>query len=104
MTKLVMMCLPQMASSHAVVERERAGSDGIRVPVCSEPSCPQCRRQMQSRRDCKRDSRFDRLMKQLYGDLHGFEAQVLLPCAFQTTAAFMPFSNETHTCPLTLSS
>ena len=31
---------------------------------------------MQSRRDCKRDSRFDRLMQQLYGDLQGFEAQV----------------------------
>ena len=67
-----------------------------RVPVCSEPSCPQCRRQMQSRRDCKRDSRFDRLMKQLYGDLHGFEAQVLLPCVFQI--------KEIKTCPLILSS
>ena len=43
---------------------------------CSEPACPQCRMQMQSRRDCKRDSRFDRLMQQLYGDLQGFEAQV----------------------------
>ncbi len=44
--------------------------------VCSEPACPQCRMQMQSRRDCKRDSRFDRLLQQLYGDLQGFEAQV----------------------------
>ncbi len=33
---------------------------------------------MQSRRDCKRDSRFDRLLQQLYGDLQGFEAQVLI--------------------------
>ena len=42
----------------------------------SEPACPQCRMQMQSRRDCKRDSRFNRLMQQLYGDLHGSDAQV----------------------------
>ena len=33
---------------------------------------------MQSRRECKRDSRFDRLLQQLYGDLQGFEAQVLI--------------------------
>ena len=31
---------------------------------------------MQSRRDCKAHSRFDRLMQHLYGDLSGFEAQV----------------------------
>lgn len=46
--------------------------------MCSEPACPQCRMQMQSRRDCKRDSRFDRLMQQLYGDLQGFEEQARL--------------------------
>ena len=37
---------------------------------------------MQSRRDCKRDSRFDRLMQQLYGDLQGFEEQVRLNALF----------------------
>ncbi len=46
------------------------------VAVCSEPSCPQCRVQMQSRRDCKRDARFDRLLKLLYTNLRSYEAQV----------------------------
>ena len=58
---------------------------GKLMPVLrSEPACPQCRMQMQSRRDCKRDSRFDRLMQQLYGDLHGSEAQV----SFETRTCF----------------
>ncbi|EIE19839.1 hypothetical protein COCSUDRAFT_58076 [Coccomyxa subellipsoidea C-169] len=49
--------------------------------VASEPSCPQCRVQMQSRRDCKRDVRFDRLLKLLYTNLRSYEAQVYDPKA-----------------------
>ncbi|CAL8466322.1 g5858 [Coccomyxa elongata] len=49
--------------------------------VASEPSCPQCREQMQSRRDCKRDSRFDRLLKLLYDNISSYEAQVYDPSA-----------------------
>ena len=63
--------LPYMSSRQCAAELKSALG-----AVCSEPACPQCRMQMQSRRDCKRDSRFDRLMQQLYGDLQGFEAQV----------------------------
>ncbi|BDA51323.1 probable E3 ubiquitin-protein ligase RING1 at N-terminal half [Coccomyxa sp. Obi] len=49
--------------------------------VASEPSCPQCREQMQSRRDCKRDSRFDRLLTLLYENISSYEAQVYDPSA-----------------------
>ena len=57
----------------------------------SEPACPQCRMQMQSRRDCKRDSRFNRLMQQLYGDLHGSEAQV----SFETRSCCTSLEHQT---------
>ena len=43
---------------------------------CSEPSCPQCRMAMQSRRDCKRDARLDRLLGILYADIGAYEDQV----------------------------
>ncbi|KAK9902834.1 hypothetical protein WJX75_008005 [Coccomyxa subellipsoidea] len=49
--------------------------------VANEPSCPQCREQMQSRRDCKRDIRFDRLLKLLYTNIRSYEAQMYHPKA-----------------------
>ncbi len=44
---------------------------------------------MQSRRDCKRDSRFDRLLTLLYDNIRSYEAQVragtlLRPCLTST--------------------
>ena len=52
------------------------GKQVMYVPVaCSEPSCPQCRVPMQSRRDAKRDTRFDRLLKVLYSNISRYEAQ-----------------------------
>lgn len=37
--------------------------------------CPQCRKPMQSRRDCKSDPRFDRLVALLFNDLEEYEKQ-----------------------------
>ncbi|KAK9844788.1 hypothetical protein WJX74_006846 [Apatococcus lobatus] len=41
-----------------------------------ENSCPQCREPMQSRRDCKRDVRFDRLLSVLYGNVDRYEEKM----------------------------
>lgn len=44
--------------------------------VYSEPSCPQCRVPMQSRRDCKKDPRYDRLLAVLYANIYSYEEKV----------------------------
>ena len=41
-----------------------------------ENVCPQCRKPMQSRRDCKPDPRFDRLVALLYDDVSKYEEEV----------------------------
>ncbi|KAL0027330.1 hypothetical protein WJX79_001271 [Trebouxia sp. C0005] len=61
--------------------------------VCRENNCPQCRMPMQSRRDCKKDGKYDRLLRLLYDDIEKYETEMLdaddaiLEQAMQTGAA-----------------
>ncbi|KAL3152995.1 hypothetical protein ABBQ38_012023 [Trebouxia sp. C0009 RCD-2024] len=61
--------------------------------VCRENNCPQCRMPMQSRRDCKKDGKYDRLLRLLYDDIQKYETEMLdadevvLEQAMQTGAA-----------------
>ncbi|KAL3140935.1 hypothetical protein ABBQ32_005465 [Trebouxia sp. C0010 RCD-2024] len=61
--------------------------------VCRENNCPQCRMPMQSRRDCKKDGKYDRLLRLLYDDIQKYETEmldaddVILEQAMQTGAA-----------------
>ena len=51
--------------------------------VRRQNDCPQCRKPMQSRRDCKADKRFDRLVAILFNNVEEYEKQV---CAAPPTA------------------
>lgn len=44
--------------------------------LSKESVCPQCRKPMQSRRDCRPDPRFDRLVAMLYSDVGKYEEQI----------------------------
>ncbi|KAK9863188.1 hypothetical protein WJX84_004125 [Apatococcus fuscideae] len=52
-----------------------------------ENSCPQCREPMQSRRDCKRDVRFDRLLSVLYGNVERYEEKMEKAASLEVAAA-----------------
>ena len=45
-------------------------------PWCRENVCPQCRKPMQSRRDCKVDRRFDCIVSMLYDNVQQYEDKV----------------------------
>ncbi len=52
--------------------------DSTSLDLCydRENVCPQCRGPMQSRRDCKADPRFDRIISLLYDNVQQYEEQV----------------------------
>ena len=49
---------------------------GRDMSLCRDNSCPQCRLPMQSRRDCKKDPRFDCFLELLYHNIELYEEQV----------------------------
>lgn len=60
----------------AVLMAPRAFHMPVRL-LRRENVCPQCRKPMQSRRDCRPDPRFDHLVSVLYNDVSKYEEQVI---------------------------